>query len=270
LKFIDRAGADALIRNSESRIGSQIPWDYEAVWDSKSNSFVEKSSQEKLTFDFHRSHNQKVLLHHQAGGGLDSGRLLLLMGFTPHLKNLLDARLSMFPKDYAAAHVRHSDYESDYEDYLPKTISKKMGVLFLSTDNETVIEWVRINLPWVRTVSYQKLQNRNVESLCDLFMLANGRVVIPVPLANNRVAFSGYSRLASLIWVSIRPSLLLSSLSLTRLSQLKLTLQAIGGVRGPLMSILRLVAFSPLLLQCRFSRFGVIADLRKVTRFNKS
>jgi len=261
LKFIDRVGANEILRNSRSGVASNFSWDYEAVWDTKSLSFIEKTSREKLTFDFKRSHDDEVLLHHQAGGGLDSGRLLLLMALTPHLKKLLATRLSMFPRDYYAAHVRYSDYESDYKKYLPKTISKKTKVLFLSTDNYQVIKWARINMPGVQTVNYQRSNNGNIESICDLFMLANARTVIPVPLVNNGVAFSGYSRLASLMWTSLSPALLVPSFP-----QLVMILRAIGGVRNPIMSTLRLIAFSPLLIQSRFSKFGVVADFRKMTR----
>jgi len=260
LKFIARVEASEILSNSGSAVRPNIPWDYEAVWDTGSHSFIEKISLEKLTFDFNTSHSEEVLIHHQAGGGLDSARLLLLMSMTPHLKDVLVTRLGTFPKDYAAAHVRYSDYESDYKNLLPKTLSKKRNVLFLSTDNDQVIEWVKINLPWVETLDYQKSKNRNIEAFCDLFMLANARTVIPVPLVNNEVAFSGYSRLASLMWASLRPSLLK-----TDVSQLGLVLRAIGGVRNPIMSALRLVAFSPLLLKSRISGFGVIAEMRKLT-----
>ena len=261
LKFTDRAGANEILRNARSGVAYNFSWDYEAVWDTKSLSFVEETSREKLTFDFKRSHDDEVLLHHQAGGGLDSGRLLLLMTLTPHLKNLLATRLSMFPRDYSAAHVRYTDYESDYKNYLPKTISKEIKVLFLSTDNDQVVEWARIKMPGVQTVNYQRSNNRNIESICDLFMLANGRTVIPVPLVNNGVAFSGYSRLASLMWMSLSRSLLVPSFP-----QLFMIVRAIGGVRNPIMSMLRLIAFSPLLIQSRFSKFGVVADFRKMTQ----
>jgi hypothetical protein len=261
LKFIDRDEANQILRNSESSVRPSIPWDYEALWDTGSHSFVEKISREKLTFDFTTNHSEKVLIHCQAGGGLDSARLMLLMSMTPHLKDVLVTRLATFPKDYAAAHVRYSDYESDYMNLLPNTLSKKRNMLFLSTDNDQVIEWLKVNLPWVQTVDYQESKNRNIEALCDLFMLANARTVIPVPLVNNEVAFSGYSRLASLMWASLRPSLLK-----TDVSQLGLVLRAIGGVRNPVMSILRMVAFSPLVFQSRLSRFGVIAEMRGLIR----
>lgn len=261
LKFIDRGEANKILRDSGSAVRSNIPWDYETVWDTGSHSFIEKMSQKTLTFDFRRTHSEKVLIHHQAGGGLDSARLLLLMSLTPHLMDVLTNRLAAFPKEYVAAHVRYSDYESDYMNLLPNTLSKKRNMLFLSTDNDQVIEWLKVNLPWVQTVDYQKSKNRNIEALCDLFMLANARTIIPVPLVNNEVAFSGYSRLASLIWASLRPSLLK-----TDVSQLGLVLRAIGGVRNPVMSILRMVAFSPLVFQSRLSRFGVIAEMRGLIR----
>lgn len=260
LKFIDHLGAKEILRNAKTVI-PEVHWDYQAVWDLENNSFVEKASREKLTFDFRTSHKEEVLLHHQAGGGLDSGSLLLEMKLTQHLTNLLATRLSKFPKEYDAAHVRYSDYESDYVNFLPMAVSKKVSVLFLSTDNDQVIEWARANLPWVQTLSYEKSKNRNIEGFCDLFMLANARTVIPVPLINSEVAFSGYSRLASLMWTSLCPSLLNQSLP-----KLKMIFLAIGGVRQPIMSILRIIIFSPLLLRSRFSRLGVLADMRNLTR----
>lgn len=259
LKFIDHFGANEILRNARS-VSPELPWDYQAIWDLENNSFIEKTSRERLTFDFRTSHKEEVLLHHQAGGGLDSGSLLLVMKLTPHLTNLLATRLSSFPREYVAAHVRYSDYESDYVDYLPRTVSRKVGLFFLSTDNDQVIQWARINLPWVQTILYEKSKNRNIESLCDLFMLANACTLIPVPLINNDVAFSGYSRLASLMWATLCPTLLHESLP-----RLNMIFRAIGGVRNPVMSTLRIVAFSPLLLRLRLSKRGVVAELRKLT-----
>jgi hypothetical protein len=90
-------------------------------------------------------------------------------------------------------------------------------------------------------------------------MLANAGTLIPVPLINNDVAFSGYSRLASLMWAALHPALLNLNLPL------HVIFRAIGGVRNPIMSVLRIVAFTPLLIRLRVSKLGVVADLRKFT-----
>jgi hypothetical protein len=182
------------------------------------------------------------------------------MALTSLILTAVATRLSHFPIGYTAAHVKVSDYESEYKNYLPKIVSEKLNPLFLSTDNLIVLAWVKVNIPSVTLIRYQKSQNRNIEAMCDLFMLANARTILPVPLINDRVAFSGFSRLASLMWSSLSPSKLGIGLA-----NLILVIYAITGVRNPVVVILRLIAFTPLILQSRFSGIGVVAELRKLT-----
>lgn len=182
----------------------------------KAGRFVDKASGRPIWFSFNRDYKQRLLVHSQGGGGVLSFDCLGRLQARPWLVDKFEERLSQLPCPYAAVHIRNTDLTTDYASMLMELQRRKLPVLFLASDDSSVVEIFRTSLPATKVVSFTNLQGNsgtpihkalalkdapqlNTDTILDLLTLALGS---PLLLARTREAesiskLSGFSMLAA-------------------------------------------------------------------------
>ncbi|MGE0723049.1 MAG: hypothetical protein AB7O45_01670 [Alphaproteobacteria bacterium] len=189
--------------------------DYRAQFHAPTDSFVEFGTGLPLTFDFDADHPQRVLLHHQPGGGPDSLDCLARMTIQRPLAEELARRWAAIGPGYEAIHVRHTDYRSDFRFAIQALGRAAPERLFVATDNGAVLKAFRRALGVDRVFSFSLLRfvpgepihklllgpehtyERNRDAVLDLLMLALARNLYLLPVEEQDPPLhSGYSLLA--------------------------------------------------------------------------
>lgn len=73
------------------------------------------AQQAGTSFDFAKTHNEKVLLYEGFSGGSISFNLLDRLVLAPGLREEVLHRLDQLPSEYLGVHVRNTDYQTDYK-----------------------------------------------------------------------------------------------------------------------------------------------------------
>lgn len=181
--------------------------------------FVEARSGARLCVDLRRDHPEQVVVHGQCGGGPGALRALAHLRLQPAVADGLIRRVAALGPDFAAVHVRHTDYRSDYKGLLVALGKRLAGRrVLLCTDNAAVAAeardlWAgRLELcqlsalpdtggaPLHEGPVADPLENA-LDQLGDLLALAAARVFVAAPLAGSagrgrQPRYSGYSTLA--------------------------------------------------------------------------
>lgn len=168
-----------------------------------------------LTFDFDADYREAVLLHQQHGGGIISQGLLKHLVLAGPLRERVGAALRNLPARYEAIHIRHSDYKTDYVQFLASLRERLVGKqVLVCSDSAEVISQARHMLPGSRifTVtaipdlhgkplhvpqSYTRAEDRHeatVRSLTDLLALARASALHFTRV--DKGIISGFSKLA--------------------------------------------------------------------------
>lgn len=104
--------------------------------------YIDSESGLPTTFDFDSDYSESLLLHEQGwlGAQLFSIQLLSKLRFTEHVKQHILSRLIQLPKDFAAVHIRHTDYKTNYVDFLDTLRAPLAGKdVLICSDNLEVI-----------------------------------------------------------------------------------------------------------------------------------
>ncbi len=168
-----------------------------------------------ITFDFRKSYDEDLLVHHQFGGGLRSKRAAKYLRVHDDIVNVLKARLKSIDGPFDAIHVRHTDLESDYGKALELLRHQRVSKLFVATDNPSVLAQFKQALGSDVVISFSKLPDRagqtlhhhrhdvttqrrvNTEAILDLFTLAFAQSLTICKSTNNpHLDYSGFSLLA--------------------------------------------------------------------------
>ena len=85
--------------------------------------------------------DEDLVVHHQRGGGNQSHRLLKQIRVTPEVTQWIQSELHDLPRDYAAIHVRATDYSTNTRWFL-RNAKKRLGhrSVVLCSDNPQVQE----------------------------------------------------------------------------------------------------------------------------------
>lgn len=127
--------------------------------------YVESASHSPVTFDFTIDYPQRLLVHHQLGGGRLSLFALLRFRLKDVLKRELENRLRAIGGQYSAVHIRHTDYVSDYAATIESLKRDAPERLFVATDNQQVLEQVRMELPQSRIYSFAEALSTDGEPI---------------------------------------------------------------------------------------------------------
>jgi len=120
--------------------------DYSAEYDERQKkNFVTSEKREPLTFDFSLPHENKLLIHHACGGGLEGADGLSAFCLTPAVIDLIALRRRALPKLYFGLHVRNTDYKTEFRPIFEKLSSHELFTLdrtsiYLATDSVEVLK----------------------------------------------------------------------------------------------------------------------------------
>lgn len=179
-----------------------------------------RSELEDITFNFSEDYMEQLLVHHQEGRQKKRNALYALanLKLNADLVDRLQERLQKLGPNFAAFHVRATDYQTDYKMRVARAVSSIAGSVFLATDNRDVVAYFvdifgkdrLFHLSSVPEIAGQPLhfdeQNkdmsvRNQEAILDLFTLAlSGKYFFFPRLSQKSQLFykySGFSRLAA-------------------------------------------------------------------------
>ncbi len=181
---------------------------------------------EPITFDFQKNYPERVVVHHQLGGG-DSSPFFHRAVLSQRLCEDLSARLKRLAPHYFGIHIRNTDYESDFQAFIKDLTARKYFLnrrVFLATDSEDALQYFKENVTDALYVELtqadvkgnQPLHTRNVddphywtksnsEAILDLLTLAYSNKILAAPLENftlitgknfNKIMYSGFVQLA--------------------------------------------------------------------------
>jgi hypothetical protein len=228
----------------------------QGTWLDGSSDFRDSITGKVLTFDFGTDHDETVLIHHQAGGGLGSVFALTLVELQPAILRAIMKQINEWG-NYRSVHVRDSDYRTNFIDSLPRILNGRRVPFFVASDNRDVIEVARgISKKNGQTIVERATSgNSNLETILDLFLLATSQRFFALPLASKLVVYSGFSRLTAFLWLTYSPSVagFLDAAS------------CVGGLKNRVISLARfLVGFGLTWASVRANPKGVFRQLRDV------
>lgn len=169
--------------------------------------FRDSTSQVPVTFDFGKNYPERVLIHHQPGGGLNSTSLLKRMTLNARILAEVERRKAILGPNYAAVHIRDSDYETQWVSQLSNLKRYLSGRrVFLATDNHKIPdspELKGLDLDVEFSSSFEcdlYTFDKNEQSLIDLALLAEAAELYILKLNHLTVPYSGFSLLAKYLW----------------------------------------------------------------------
>ena len=77
--------------------------------------YVDRASNESITFDFEVDHAETLLVHEQSGGGTLSFACLNRLYVAEPVRQQVLLAMKKLPKIYSAIHIRNTDYQSNYK-----------------------------------------------------------------------------------------------------------------------------------------------------------
>ena len=189
---------------------------YAARYMHEKQGYVDAETSTRLSFDFNRLYNEPLLVHHSDGSNGNSLSALGRMRLHDGIVDTLVDRLRTIGSPYSAIHIRHTDYQTNYESELIKLQPLIRGAIFLATDNRVVVEFCRSIFGNDRVYSFARLPDRagkpvhllesgdptyqiNKDAIVDLLLLALARRFYCFSLKNNiqGTQHSGFTVLAS-------------------------------------------------------------------------
>ena len=168
--------------------------------------YREKISGDKITFNFDKGYPEKILVHEQSGGGMHSICALANL----KLKNTLSSNIKasiISLGDYSAAHIRNTDYQTDYKGFLLRLNEEVETKMLVCTDDHECKEFAKLlfgekfvsvsNIPNTQGAPLHENKNinrsqANIDAITDLLVLASAKNIYNKPLDGlNNKAFDG-------------------------------------------------------------------------------
>jgi hypothetical protein len=189
---------------------------YETRYDLDLYQYVDADSGHPLSFDFERDYAERLIVHHDDGGGEMSLGALARLRLRPELRAALSGRLRRIGPRYSGVHVRNTDYRVRYEGLLSAGKIDPTDPIFVATDNVEVVARFRDAFGAERVHSFaslpdlagyplhhirdpQEAYERNRDAILDLLMLALATSLHMFQLEPNPydIKHSGFSLLAA-------------------------------------------------------------------------
>jgi hypothetical protein len=177
--------------------------------------FIDEPSGHPITFDFACDHPEPLIVHHQAGGGVDSVRALNRLSLRSELVALLKHRLALLGSGFVGIHIRDTDYSTQYQAPLEQVAIDPAAHIFVGTDSAAALGYCRAKFGADRVFSFAALRpdgarlhhiedpaqayERNRDAILDLVTLALASQFHMFELQPNAIGmrFSGFSLLAA-------------------------------------------------------------------------
>ncbi len=94
--------------------------------------------------DFSKDYIERLLIHYTWGGGEETQNFLNKVTLSDRFRKRIIPTLNTLPKDYMAIHIRHTDYQSNFQRFFEKIKKKvKKENLLICSDNPIVIDYAK-------------------------------------------------------------------------------------------------------------------------------
>lgn len=95
-----------------------------------------------IDLDDYLDNSADVIVNFRSGGGLASHKSIDLFKLRPEISLEVEKRLKHLGEDYDAIHIRHTDYQTDFESFLVNIRDELKGrKVLLCTDNKSIIKY---------------------------------------------------------------------------------------------------------------------------------
>lgn len=181
-----------------------------------SKNYCSFDSEISLQFNSDVNYDEDVLLYHACGGGGEAIKSLFFFRLSDYSKNIVFNAYKNLPDDYVAIHIRSTDMQIPYIEYLEKIKSELRGKnVYIATDSLAALDFIKKTMPDIHIYNFSNslsingnplhmysetdtsTWNRsqiNMDAIKDLFILAKSKkLYIPNDKNGN---FSGFSILA--------------------------------------------------------------------------
>lgn len=170
--------------------------------------YVDTQNNKPVTFDFSAQYKHKFLLHHAGGGGVISYKIFNQLILK---KEIIDEFKEIYSKlgQYAAIHIRNTDYKTDYEGFLINFPKEKYHKIIVCTDDSRCKEFAKkifldkfVNVTQIPNNNGERIHNNkkyvnyqlNKTVVLDLLFLAASTDLFILQLTGG--GYSGFSMLA--------------------------------------------------------------------------
>jgi hypothetical protein len=192
---------------------------YTAEWHRDLKQMYDTATTCSVNFDHHIDYSEQLLIYEQAGGGSVSLSALRHLRFSTEVANQVARRLIPIGTGYDAVHVRHTDYETDFEALFEKSAAMfRRRRLLVCSDSKKVKDYAETCFGrTTELISVSEFPDLNgeplfmsdkiaphdaaVDLLSDLIAMARSDVFLFAGLQSNRYAvkYSGFSILAEVL-----------------------------------------------------------------------
>lgn len=194
---------------------------YVAEHNAKLKSYTIDGGPHIIKFNREQTYKEKILVHEDCGGGVQSLQLLKRLKLKEDIAQLARQQIAKLGRNYIAIHIRHTDYNSRYKEFFqeiyPSCINQN---ILVCSDNASVIEEAKIFFDQSEILTTDTPQlgdnkclhhpnnyndatekfNAPIYAIIDLIAMASAKSIFyPNIYKENkkmRVTVSGYSRLA--------------------------------------------------------------------------
>lgn len=120
----------------------------------RAESYDQETGQ-KISFDFSRDYSEPLLVHHSGGGGTASFRGIRRFTLSDKARIAIQEFLPNLPESYFSAHVRATDYQTNYKDFFRRLYRQARGhQILLCSDNAEVLRYAQQIFPEERLFTF--------------------------------------------------------------------------------------------------------------------
>ncbi|MBE7180316.1 MAG: hypothetical protein INR71_03745 [Terriglobus roseus] len=185
---------------------------YRPEWSAAAANWVDAETGIRLSFDFDRTYDEQIVLHHAQNGGPTGVGAMARLKLNRQLIDALAERLRAIGGPYSAIHIRNTDYKTDYIDALKSMKHLLQSPVFIATDDAQCRETCAELLGPTNVIYFSDISNnsgmplhfiqdaetvfdRNTDAILDLLTLALSSRFFKFRLQNNiyHSVFSGFT-----------------------------------------------------------------------------
>jgi len=250
------------------------PKDFEDLknWFDKSLQEATRDSKIQCRLELKPPKSATVAVHEGFGGGFDSFSALEHLELNPVVVKVAKDIKRSLPTNLSAIHFRNSDYKSNFEDLLAKSLGVREGeTILLASDDASIAPKLQRELPNRKILAISSLFQdypslSQTERAIQEMLIMSGcseLSLIPVQVAGPEIpVYSGYGRLTEHLWV-VR-QMQLGRISIFFRHIIDLALQSPRRRRNPLRLLVFLALRAPQIVSHAFRPRGVYKQLSQL------
>lgn len=117
--------------------------------------FIDCETKKPTSFNFTKSYEEDILIHHGCGGGILSFEAFSFLQFNTLMLSRIQVLFNSIPKPYCSLHLRGTDgLGTNFEPLIDHLESLPSQQFFVATDSRRLLEIVKTRLSKHRLISY--------------------------------------------------------------------------------------------------------------------